>query len=101
MKIFLIVATLVQLTLLSFSKYYRSIANDVLRNAVETKEVDLLSSLDKFDYYSDLDNDLFLAAVTVWVMVLVVTKLKSISSTDMANLAICLPLFFNMILMSI
>ncbi|HHX8286401.1 TPA: hypothetical protein ACVOYT_004576 [Vibrio diabolicus] len=101
MKIFLIVATLVQLTLLSFSKYYRSIANDVLRNAVETKGVDLLSSLDKFDYYSDLDNDLFLAAVTVWVMVLVVTKLKSISSTDMANLAICLPLFFNMILMSI
>ncbi|HCE3663582.1 TPA: hypothetical protein NG674_004642 [Vibrio parahaemolyticus] len=97
MKIFLIVATLVQLTLLSFSKYYRSIANDVLRNAVETKEADLLSSLDKFDYYSDLDNDLFLAAV----MVLVVTKLKSISSTDMANLAICLPLFFNMILMSI
>ncbi|WP_226977474.1 hypothetical protein [Vibrio diabolicus] len=68
---------------------------------METKEVDLLSSLDKFDYYSDLDNDLFLAAVTVWVMVLVVTKLKSISSTDMANLAICLPLFFNMILMSI
>ncbi|ELA9340191.1 hypothetical protein [Vibrio parahaemolyticus] len=101
MKIFLIVATLVQLTLLSFSKYYRPIANDVLRNAVETKEADLLSSLDKFDYYSDLDNDLFLAAVTVWVMVLVVTKLKSISSTDMANLAICLPLFFNMILMSI
>ncbi|MEA5239083.1 hypothetical protein VB602_22785 [Vibrio parahaemolyticus] len=101
MKIFLIVATLVQLTLLSFSKYYRSIANDALRNAVETKKADLLSSLDKFDYYSDLDNDLFLAAVTVWVMVLVVTKLKSISSTDMANLAICLPLFFNMILMSI
>ncbi|MGL1297363.1 hypothetical protein ACSTKD_01450 [Vibrio parahaemolyticus] len=64
---------------------------------METKEADLLSSLDKFDYYSDLDNDLFLAAV----MVLVVTKLKSISSTDMANLAICLPLFFNMILMSI
>ncbi|EJA3105403.1 hypothetical protein MWT34_004625 [Vibrio vulnificus] len=101
MKIFLIVATLVQLTLLSFSKYYRSIANDVLRNAVETKEADLLSSLDQFDYYSDLDNDLFLVAVTVWVMVLVVTKLKSISSTDMANLAICLPLFFHMILMSI
>ncbi|MCR9608058.1 hypothetical protein NB499_06935 [Vibrio alginolyticus] len=66
---------------------------------METKEADLLSSLDKFYYYSDLDNDLFLAAVTVWV--LVVTKLKSISSTDIANLAICLPLFFNMILMSI
>ncbi len=61
MKIFLIVATLVQFTLLSFSKYYCSIANEVLRKAVETKESNFLSFLDKYDYYNDLDNYLGLA----------------------------------------
>lgn len=100
MKIFLIVATLVQFTLLSFSKYYCSIANEVLRKAVETKESNFLSFLDKYDYYNDLDNYLGLASATVWVMVVLVIKLKNVSSTDMAHMAVCLPLFFHVVLMS-
>lgn len=100
MKIFLIVATLAQFTLLSFSKYYCSIANEVLRKAVETKESNFLSFLDKYDYYNDLDNYLGLASATVWVMVVLVIKLKNVSSTDMAHVAVCLPLFFHMVLMS-
>jgi len=101
MKIYLLVATLLQLTLLSFSKYYDSIANGVLKSAVEIQGFNLLSSLDKFQYYSDLDDYLGYVSATIWVMVVVVTKLKNVSSSNMANLAICLPLLFHMVLMAI
>ncbi|MDA9556084.1 hypothetical protein N9R79_01090 [Vibrio sp.] len=61
----------------------------------------LLSSLDKFQYYGDLGDYLGYVSAIIWVGVVIATKLKNVSSTNMASLAICLPLIFPMVLMSV
>lgn len=99
MKIFLITATLAQLVLLILSKYYGFVADGVLQAAVEAQDSNILMSLDNFQHYRNLDDNLGYMSTSIWVLVVIITLLKSVSSTKMGNLAICLPLVFNMILM--
>ena len=99
--IILLVATLVQLALLSCSKYYRFIASDELKSIAEKQSSNILYSFDKFNYYADLSNYLDYTSTTIWWVLFVVSGcLKNVSSY-MVALAINLPLLFEVVLMAI
>lgn len=95
----LLVVTLLQVTLLSLSQYYASIANERLNRAAETPSSQSLPLLDEFMHYRNLDDYFGYVAATIWVMVLVVIKWKKVPSSNRVDLAVYFPLLLHTVFM--
>ncbi len=98
MKIFLTLALIAQMILLSWAKYFSSLADAVLKTAVAEPKVDVLEMLDQFQHYTDLDNYLGYLSAAIWVVVAIIVYKKELSKTSFAHLIVYLPILFNFVL---
>lgn len=98
MKIFSIIALIVQLILIGGSKYYGYVADTIMEMFLTTPASEIVTVLSTFRHYDNLDSYLGYSAGAIWVMVYIVVNVKKVANTKPAQLAVLLPIVVSLIL---
>ena len=98
MNVFLISALLLQVLLLSLSRYFDDASYDTLKNASVSPVSSFIQDIDKYKYYGDVGDCLGYLSASIWLLVMVILNVKKVTESKMTTLVIYFPLLISVFL---